>query len=349
MRWIVLCLLSLLAACGRQADAPSVVLDDAPRPAKMIEVRADTADEVYAFPAVIRARESVELAFDIAGMLIQLDVREGRVVAQGTVLAMLDKADLETRLSAATAAAELAETELARFERLRDAVAVAEVDRRRAAAAAATAELAAARNAVQKAEIRAPFDGVVARRLARNFGAVQAKQPIVLYQALSPLDVVIDVPEPLMRMAVPQDDAAASASLVFAGQPETRHAIRFHEVSTEADPQTQSYAVVFTLERPRGITVLPGMTATVELRAARASSAPVFLLPPLAVMGAEAGEPRVWVVDPETSAVSERTVALGRLRGDLLEITAGLADGDRVVVAGMSKLRAGMRVRPHNP
>lgn len=343
----LLCLL-LFSACGSRSPAPPQT-PSAPRPAKLLELRPDVREGVYRFPALLRARESVELAFDVPGTLAVLDVTEGRAVEKGSLLASLDRTDFEARVAAAAAASELADRELARFEQLEGSIAPAEIDRKRAAATAARADLDTARNALAKTEIRAPFDGVVSRRIARNYSAVQAKQPVLLYQALSPLDVVIDVPEPLMMRARPGSGDRLRALLRFDAHPEQAHELEFREVATAADPQTQTYAVVFSLERPRDKTILPGMTGIVDLSDPGAPTDTVFLLPPLAIVGAADGPPRVWVVDPESGAVSSREVTLGRPRGDAIEVTAGLVAGERVVAAGVSHLREGMRVRPLTP
>jgi RND family efflux transporter MFP subunit len=341
-------LLLLIAACGQKPAAPTPDADT-PRPAKLLQIQAALPPGSYTFPAVLRARESVDLAFDVPGTLASLDVTEGRAVERGTLLAALDKTDFIAKVSSATTAAELAAVELARFEQLQGSVAPAEIDRKRAAAATYAVELATAQNALDKTELRAPFDGVVSRRIAQNFSAVQAKQPILLYQALSPLDVVIDVPEPLLLRAKPGAGEGLHASLRFESRPGQTFDIVFREVATSADPQTQTYAVVFSLERPKDMTVLPGMTAVVELLDEKAPAETVFLLPPLAVMGSAEGTPKVWVVDPATGAVSAREVTLGRPRGDALEVRTGLTEGETVVSAGVSQLREGMRVRPLTP
>ena len=53
------------------------------------------------------------------------------------------------------------------------------------------------------------------------------------------------------------------------------------------------------------------------------------------------------VVEPEEGAavVSRKTVTVGELTSDGLEITDGLENGDLIVTAGISKLMDGMKVK----
>jgi multidrug efflux pump subunit AcrA (membrane-fusion protein) len=70
----------------------------------------------------------------------------------------------------------------------------------------------------------------------------------------------------------------------------------------------------------------------------------VATLPPPALFK-EADKPAVWLVDPENLTVSLRPVTVLRYENDRVLVSAGLATGDRVVVAGVHKLRPGMKVR----
>lgn len=320
-------------------------LPDTPRPAKLLTLHPEGDTQRMTFPALLRAQESVELAFDVPGVVEIMNVTEGRAVERGTLLAALDKRDYESRLSSATAAAELAQSELARFEQLRGSVAEAEIERRRAAATSAVADLITARNALEKTELHAPFDGVVSRRLVQRHSSVQAKQPVLLFQALSPLDVMIDVPEPLMLRVRPGSGEAVTATLRFDSLPGRSFPVTFREVVTVADPVTQTYSAVFSLERPADMTILPGMSGSLDVEGILEERDPVFLVPPLALEQPATGSPRVWVVDATNGSVSPRDVQLGRPRGGGIEVVAGLSEGEQIVVAGVSRLRKGMRVR----
>lgn len=344
MKLLLLLLLLLSAACSDRGPAEPAA--DAARPVRILQLEASGRSATLTFPALLRARESVQLAFDVPGTIQVMDVTEGRAVETGTLLASLDPSDFISRLNAARAAAELAQADLARFEQLRGSVAEAEIERRRAAATAAASDLEAAENALQNTMIRAPFDGVVSRRLVQNFTSIQAKQPVLLFQALSPLDVVVDIPEPLMLRVRPGTGEQAEAFLRFDGLPNQRLKVTFREVATVADPVTQTFAVVFTLDRPADMTILPGMSATLEVENIIDPGEDFFLLPPAAIAAGADATPFVWVFDTAAGTVARRTVTLGRPRSQGIEVLSGLEAGESVVTSGLAQLREGMRVRP---
>ena len=70
----------------------------------------------------------------------------------------------------------------------------------------------------------------------------------------------------------------------------------------------------------------------------------VATLPPSALFK-DADLPAVWVFDPATSTVELRRVMVLRYEKDRVLVSSGLTDGERVVVAGLQKLRPGLKVR----
>jgi multidrug efflux system membrane fusion protein len=345
---IFLPVLFLWAACG-PGQIPPTDQSTPARPVRLHTVRAADETERMTFPAVLRARESVELAFDVPGVLNQLNVTEGRAVEQGTLLAALNPRDFESRVAAARTAAELAASERDRFEQLRGSVSDAEIDRKRAAAATAAEDLNSAISALEKTEIHAPFDGVVSRRLVQNFSSVQAKQPILLFQALSPLDVVIDVPEPLILRVSPGTGEAVDASIRFDSLPDQRFPVTFREIATAADPITLTFSVVFTLDRPENRTVLPGMSATLDVEGVIEAGDAIHLIPIQALQSRPDGTAKVWVFDPDQGTVQSREVVPGPVRTGGVEIRSGLEHGEQIVLTGLSLLRDGMVVREWTP
>jgi len=85
-----------------------------------------------------------------------------------------------------------------------------------------------------------------------------------------------------------------------------------------------------------------GMTASVALHGQADANAMVL---PLAALAADRADPAVWIVDPHTSRVRLRKVAIGEFREDGVVVRSGIEAGERVVVAGAHKLRAEQEVR----
>jgi multidrug efflux system membrane fusion protein len=331
-----------LAGCKRpQPDTSS----DVQRPAFIETVSAAPSTSALSFPGRVRSVQRAELAFAVAGTLKELPTQEGQRVEKGSILAQLDAASYERTLAGVQAEYDAAKGDADRTEQLfrNKLVPFAEIDARRAALEISRSKLAAARAEVSDCTLRAPFSGAVSKRYVENFQRVQAKEPVLSLQDLDHLEVVIHVPERVVRSEPMRHNALARIEGMTGGT----FPVELKSYSTEADPLTQTYEVVLSFAKPDGVQVLPGMGATIQV--GTGSDAPVrgsILVPLAAVVGASGGEPFVWTVDPASSRVAVRPVKVGALHGDRIAISAGLTEGEQIVTAGVHSLRAGMQVRP---
>lgn len=207
------------------------------------------------------------------------------------------------------------------------------------------AQIRQARNALDDTSLKAPFDGIVATKYVDNFQEVQAKQPIIKYQDLSWVEIVINVPERLILMAGRASDIESSA--VFDALPERKFKLTLTEFSTQSDPLTQTYAVTLKMPYPEGLSVLAGMTAQVTLswteKAQKKDN--IFQVPVEAVMADETGKSYVWIVDPKEMTVHKSQVQVGEMSGNSLITLSGIKAGDRIVTAGVNYLMEGQKVR----
>ena len=192
--------------------------------------------------------------------------------------------------------------------------------------------------------LRAPYDGVIARRLVEEGQNIRAKEPVIQFQDVDEIDIAVDVPETVMIADI------RSAEIVqmmaeFSGAPGLEFPVRVKEMAQVADPITQTFQVRVAMKSPPGMNVLPGMTGRVTLAYRRASIlGDQILVPASAVFKDATGEQVAWVIEPGQT-VSRRPVKLGEAMGGQIEIAAGLQPGDRIAVAGVTFLREGMKVR----
>ena len=197
---------------------------------------------------------------------------------------------------------------------------------------------------LEDSTLRAPYDGVIARRLVEENQNVRAKEPVVRFQDAEEIEVLVDVPETVMAADLRAADIVRLVA-EFGGAPGLEFPVHLKEVAQQADPTTQTFQVRVGLLAPPGVRILPGMTATVTLTYRRASILGNRILVPIAAVSQDAaGGQVVWVLGPE-QAVTRRPVKLGAATGGRVEVTDGLQPGDRIAVAGVSFLRDGMRVR----
>lgn len=343
---LILCLAALpgLSACRPPVEAAADA--SGPRPVPVVTVESQTGDTKLRFPGRIRAAQRAELAFNVPGFVAEFAIPEGQHVLAGTVVARLEDRVFKARVASARAEFERTRTDFERYERLWEsgrAVARMDLDDMASRLEGARTQLAAAEQDLADTEIRAPFDGMITRRRVEAFASVQSRQAVADFQDLDHLEVVIDVPERILRTEAPREGAIA----VFEGQPDRSVPLEFKSFSAEADPLTQTYEVVLSLlPEHQGLTLLPGMSATVIPVADASGLGPGRLVAPLrAVTAGPDGQPRVWRLD-DNDQVHAVTVVLGEISGDTVNIASGLQSGDRIAVAALQSLREGMIVRP---
>ena len=225
-----------------------------------------------------------------------------------------------------------------------------EILQQQAAIEAQRSAVEAARAALADAELLAPFSGIVADLYVDNHQMVQAKQDILSLQDLSALEVRFHVPDADLLRRAPEELRGVTFRVTFDGLPDRSFPASFKEFSTQADPKTQTFQGTLQLPTPKGLTLLPGMAATVEVRAPQADSGMggAYLVPVDAVFGDEKGKKYLWILRKE--AVHRVEVTTGEYRGPDLAVSGpDLKPGMTVVTAGVHFLREGQKVRPLAP
>jgi RND family efflux transporter MFP subunit len=277
---------------------------------------------------------------------------------EGQVLARLDPADYELVLEDRQATYDNAR---ANFERGKELVVDGNIsrmdyDRMEANFRSASAALSQAQKDLEYTVLTSPFRGRVAERHVENFEDVLAKQTVFTLQDISQLDVIIDLPESVVRMvrsdisdegSIGTDETVSStrAFARFEGRSDEQFPLLPKEIATRANDQTQTFRATFTMEAPATFTVLPGMTTTVLLDLSRLMGSESVKRVPVRAVQADSGlQPRVWVLDSQSMTVSARPVTIGRMSRGMIEISAGLEGGEEIVAVGAPYLAQGMRV-----
>ncbi|MBN9693117.1 MAG: efflux RND transporter periplasmic adaptor subunit [Verrucomicrobia bacterium] len=197
---------------------------------------------------------------------------------------------------------------------------------------------------VNDTTLRAPYDGVIARRFVEVKQNIRANEPIVRFQDANEIDIAVDVPESVMISDIRTADIVEMFA-ELSGAPGLRIPVRVREIAQVADPTTQTFNVRVAMKATPGVTVLPGMTATVTATYRRAEILGNRVLVPIsAVANLSSGEQVTWVLGADQT-VARRPVKTGEVTGGRIEILNGLQPGDRIAVAGMNSLREGMKVR----
>jgi multidrug efflux system membrane fusion protein len=340
------------SGCDGSAAAPAELPSAAAMPVRVEAVHLEPAQETVRYAAVIRPRIEAELGFRVGGKIVARLVEVGSRVEAGTPLARLDPADLQLQLRAveaqlvsAGAEAANAKADFARYAQLRrgEWATQQEHDKRKTAMEAAAArvrELEAQRrvagNNAEYTTLVADTAGVVTAVLAEPGQVVAQGQTVLRLARFGELEAVANLPESQIGRI---EGAAMTVSLW--ALPGVEIAGKLRELAPAADAATRTYqARVTLLEPPPGVQL--GMTATLVARRPRADTIVRLPMEALAAMGTA---PAVWVVDAAGGGIALRPVEIDAYAGDRVLVRAGLADGERVVTAGVHKLDASRKIR----
>jgi RND family efflux transporter MFP subunit len=349
--FLVLLLLGAATPLGSCKKEAIVQAEPPPRPIKIYRLEGQLGSTHPDYPGRIKAVKVVELAFEVPGRITDWNVEEGQRVKKGQILSRLDPRDYQAQVEAARARLRLAEAEYRRESRLfaSGSGTQRDLDVATRSRDVSRAELRIAQKALEDTRLRAIFDGVIARKLVTDFRNVSAREPVLLLQDESMMEVVVDVPERDLtdrRQAreLEEWNEAAKPMVELSALPGRRFPVKLTELATAADPNTRTFRATFTMEKPEQVGVLSGMTAKLVLTGVRATAPDDFLVPVSAVVADAEKKPYVWKVDPESMKVSKHPVEVGPITGDRIVVTSGLQGGEAIAMSGVHRLTEGREV-----
>lgn len=347
--FLIILLTCFISGCN---DSTSSTVEDTPivRPAKLIEVGQANTEYFLNYPAVIKAQQSAELAFEVSGVLNELFVVQAQKVNKGDALAKLDQRDLLVKLKSVQAQFDIAETEYQRAVRLmkEDAISRSELEQRKSKRDVNKAQLQTANKALQDSILIAPYSGVVSKIYINDRQTIQAGElavSIIGQLDQSGFEATINLPSSIIAKSGKREKPAAGSYIVLDAAPELHIPAVFKEASLEADTASQTYEITYTFVSPKDLIILPGMNAVVWFREPGQSSASKLTIP-LTAIATDGSQKYVWLVDQNSMLVSRKNITLEDGVGNELEVIGGLKSGDTIVAAGVSHLSEGVQVRP---
>lgn len=328
----------------------------------------------------VTPRRRATVAAKITGRVTAVYTDEGMRVKAGQVLARLDDSDAQVRLisakadrdAAAAAIQDLqvnlgnAERELKRTQGLQAsgvqteqaldqaqttvASLKARIELTKEQVRAADARIQVAQQDVENATIRAPFEGLIVSKDAQvgemvspiSAGGGFTRTGIATLVDMKSLEIEVDVNESYIARVEPGQKVIATLD----AYPNWQIPAKVRTVIPTADRQKATVKVRITFDQldPR---ILPDMGVKVaflgeEKPTAKGKAAEVKALIPKSAVRSEAGKSVVLLV--RDSKLERRAISLGAEHGDDVEIIAGLAPGDTLVLRGPENLHEGQTV-----
>jgi RND family efflux transporter MFP subunit len=359
---ISLLVFGLVSGCQKAAPPPA-----APKPPE-VTVAFPVSEDVQEFEETtgrLVARESVEVRSRVSGYLDKALFKDGDNVQEGQLLFHIDARPYEAELARATASVAQAR---ARFERLKrqeerarklfltknttqEELDLISADRSEAEAALEALEATQRLSALNRdfTKITSPITGRISRRLVDPGNLVKADDtPLVTVMSLNPIYAYFDIDERtilkverLIREGKIPSPRDSKYQVLFALADETEF-LRQGEIDfldNHISNTTGTLRLRATVEND-SLLLTPGMF--IRLHVPIGNPHPAILVPEES-LGSDQGQRFVYVLDDEDK-VTYRRVKIGMLKEGRRVIEEGLGPKDRVVVSGLQRVRAGVKV-----
>jgi RND family efflux transporter MFP subunit len=344
---------------GEAAEKPSAAASSADRALPVLSIGAEdviVAGRSSGTPALVltgalQAERRADLRAEVASVVLRVARDNGETVRKGELLVKLDDVAIrdsltsaEEALRAATRSFEGAERTLERLKSLQaqgmtsiQALEDAEVRRNLAQSevVAARARVATARQQLERTEVRAPFDGVIAsRKVSAGDTATMGKE---LVQVIDPSSLRYEALVPAERVA--ELRVGQPVKIRIQGREGEDRDGRIRRIDAVAQPVSRQVAVVVDLMGGARGGLIAGLYAE---GAVDVPSSTVVALPETALVR-QGEQTIVWRLLDQTLQRQVVEVAPRDARTGLFTVTKGLQAGDRVLRSPGSRPAQGQR------
>lgn len=293
---------------------------------------------IDAIGTAVSAR-GVDLALEATGLVRTVSFAANDRVTAGQVLMQIDDDSEKAALAAAEATLGVALADARRAATLaqRGVSAANTTETAEAQVESARAQVAQVRTQLDAKTLTAPFDGVIGipRVEEGQYGTVG-----MVYATLQDLDRMrVDFSVPEQQIGALELGRMVSVSTEvgdFSAEG------RIIGIEPQVDANSRLVSVRAEVDNTGG-RLLPGQF--LRVRVALPPEDGVIAVPQTAVISSLYGD-SIYVIREADGALSVEQVfvTLGRRSGALIEVTAGLADGDRIVTSGQNRLSNGAKV-----
>lgn len=302
-------------------------------------VRRPLADRTEAL-GTARAQESVDLSATVTERIDEIHFTDGEWVKKGQVLVTLRQASEQAQLSEERENLAEQKRELRRLEDLvrRRLSPETEMDQRRTQVARSEFRIEEIEARLADLTIRAPFDGQMGLRRISPGALAQPGMVMATLDDISRIKLDFRIPATLLATVEEGQPVLAttpSYDQVFEGE--------VVAIDSRINPVDRSVGVLAEFDNPDRL-LKPGLLMMVELRRQPRNA----LVVPEEALIARQLQQFVWLVDPETRAVTLHAVTIGLREPGWVEIVSGLEEGQWIIREGVSLVREGMVVEVAN-
>ena len=329
----------LLAGC-QDNESMAVAESTSPRvpaiPVSVMIIEPVVMRDVIFLPGETEASEDVKVAANTAGRVDWIGPREGQKVNKGDLLVKIDVSALKASRDHAEAAYKLADDLYQRRLRLYDNKIIAreELDQSETQRTLALTDLAQIQVRYNHGFPKSPITGIINHLYLDEGEYADIGKPIADIVNIDRIKVNVRVPELDVRFV----KKGQQTPLKIDAFPDRTIIGTVDFVSFKADSATKTFLVRSIIDNPDH-DIRPGMigrVAFVRRVIADAVVAPLFTL-------VDKGGERLVFVE-ENGVAQSRTISIGVIEGDRVQIINGLNPGDHLIVKGHTEVEDGMKV-----
>lgn len=345
---------STTAGAAPTAQAPQAM------PVPVVGVVKKTIPIYLEYAARTEAIRNVTLRAKASGYLQDQPASDGTDVKEGDLLYRIEASDYQAALDQAKAqierdqaSLEYLKSSLTRGNQLADNGYLAKdgFDQRRSAVRQAEAALAISRSALRTAEInlrnteiRAPFAGRLGRNQAPEgtLVASAAGTPLNNLVQLSPIYITFNPGETeLAEIQKAFANGTVETEIIIPGSDSKPRLGKLTFIDNAVERNTGTIVARATIDN-LDLSLLPGQYVRIRLHIRELPNA---LMVPQTALGSSQFGKYVYVVGKD-NLVEQRVVALGPTDGDLVTLTSGIKEGDKVISGNLQKIFPGAPVQP---
>ena len=349
--------LSLMSACSQPADAQGGPPPAAPVSVSPAVQRAVADSEE--FSGRLEATEYVEIRPRISGTIDKVHFVDGALAKKGDLLFTIDprpyQAELarsQSQLNSMKAKAELADSELARAEKLLSSKAISrqEVDQLSSGSRTSLADIQGAEAALRVArlnleytQVRAPISGRLSRANITAGNLVNDQTVMTSIAGVSKVYAYFEGSEQtfLKLQAAKAGGKAPVVRLGLANEQGFPHEGQLDFIDNRLNPQTGAIRLRASFDNAKG-QFTPGLAAKLMMQGTTAENA---VLVPERSIGTDQNKKLVYVVGADGHPQA-REVKLGALMDGMRVVQGNVKPGENVVVEGLQRIQPGATVAP---
>ena len=291
----------------------------------------------------VKTRENVLLYPEMAGTLLTVKVKKGARVSKGQILAVIDNGGMSNQLSQLKTQAALAQTTFERQATLWEQKIGSEIQylKSKAQAEAQANAVLQLEKVLAKAQITAPFSGVIDQVLKDPGTVVSPGNGSEVFRLinLSNMYIEVDVPEGYLGAVT----KGKKAGVYFPVLQDSVNAV-VRETGNYINPNNRSFSAEIAVENPNG-QIKPNLNARVHINDYTNENA--LLIPQSVISENAAGEQYAYVAELYNGeAIAKRhIITTGKTQGDFVEITSGISAGDLIIKEGARSVKDAQAVK----